>query len=145
MTAQGYELRRAASAEDFAAYHSIRRSVLFDARGRVGYDETYPAEKDPANWPLLLLFRGIPVCAFRLDVTTDGTGIIRLMAVDACAQRQGHGRAAIILLIEIAKGAGLNLLEVNSAPDAVNFYQRMGFLIKDAARESPLLHLPLSP
>jgi GNAT superfamily N-acetyltransferase len=117
--------------------------VLFDARGRTGYDENYPGEKDAGNWPLLLLFQDTPVCAFRLDTTAKGTGIIRLMAVDGRAQRQGHGRAAIMLLVETAKRAGLNLLEVNSAPDAVNFYQRVGFLMKDAARESPLLQLTL--
>jgi N-acetylglutamate synthase-like GNAT family acetyltransferase len=90
------------------------------------------------------MFQNKPVCAFRLDTSADGLGIIRLMAVDQAAQRQGHGRKAISLLTEMAKRAGLKTVEVNSAPDAVAFYQRQGFAMIDSARESPLLRLSLA-
>lgn len=145
MTKEDYELRRAVNSRDVAAYHHIRRSVLFDARGRTGYDENYPEEQNPSNWPLLLIFKDRPVCAFRLDTSADGMGIIRLMAVDQPVQKQGHGSKAISLLIDMARQAGLNTLEVNSASDAVTFYQRHGFSMIDAARESPLLRLSLAP
>lgn len=143
MTYENYELRRATDRGDLAAYHRIRRDVLFSARGRSGYDENYPDETNPNNWALLLLHRREPVCAFRLDIKED-CGIIRLMAVDKAFQRAGHGTAAITLLMGLAKRLSLKSLEVNSASDAVPFYQRQGFVLIDAARESPFLRLVLA-
>lgn len=93
-----YELRQVVDACDWASYHRIRRTVLFEARGRFGvYEENHPDERSDANRPLLLLFQGIPVCAVRLDRMSDGSGIVRLMAVEQSVQRRGHGSAAISL------------------------------------------------
>lgn len=117
--------------------------MLFEARDRTGYDENYPDELDPANLPLLLLSRGNPVCAFRLDRTPQDTGIIRLMAVPQQDQRKGHGCAAIALLTGLAKNLGLRAILVGAAPDAVGFYTRQGFVVVDAEREAPLLRLDL--
>ena len=87
-----YVLREAVSGPDQQAYHSIRRSVLFDARGRTGYDENYPEETKPNNLRLLLLCDDQPVCAFRLDRAANNVGIIRLMAVTKEEQRKGERR-----------------------------------------------------
>jgi ribosomal protein S18 acetylase RimI-like enzyme len=43
------------------------------------------------------------------------------------------------LLEERALTMGVAALEVNSAREAVGFYQRLGFQLIDDARESPLL------
>lgn len=136
-----YELRTATFPSDRAAYHSIRKSVLFDARGRTGYDENYPDETNPANLPMVLMRGGTAVCAFRLDRGPSNVGIIRLMAVAPGEQRKGHGRAAIALLVDFARGLNLKALEVGSARDAVEFYLRQGFVLVDPAREAPLLRL----
>jgi hypothetical protein len=40
--------------DDWKAYHHIRRTVLFDARGVSGYDANHPDEHSPTNHPLLL-------------------------------------------------------------------------------------------
>jgi len=138
-----YVLREAVSGPDQQAYHSIRRSVLFDARGRTGYDENYPEEMKPENLRLLLLCDDQPVCAFRLDRAANNVGIIRLMAVSQEEQRKGHGTAAISLLADVARSLKLAAIEVGAAPDAVGFYQRNGFNLVDPARESPLLRLNL--
>lgn len=139
-----YELRTASSDTDLRAYHAIRRSVLFDARGRTGYDENYPDETNPTNRRLLLLFRGSPVCAFRLDRTTRDIGTIRLMAVAQHEQRKGHGRAALALLTELTRQLAFKAVEVGSASDAVGFYLRSGFKMVDPLREAPLLRLELT-
>lgn len=138
-----YVLREAVSGADQDAYHSIRRSVLFDARGRTGYDENYPEETKPNNLRLLLLCDDQPVCAFRLDRAANNIGIIRLMAVSRDKQRKGHGTAALTLLAEVAISLKLDAIEVGAAADAVSFYQRNGFNLVDRVRESPLLRLNL--
>ncbi len=138
-----YVLREAVAAADLTAYHFIRRSVLFEARGRAGYDENYPDEMNAANIRLLLLCEERAVCAFRLDRTATGTGIIRLMAVIQGEQKKGHGRAALARLGDFARTLRLRAIEVNSARDAVEFYRRCGFVVIDAMRKSPLLRLDL--
>lgn len=124
MTAGNYELRQVVDVCVWAAYHRIRRLVFFEARGRFGvYDENRPDERNEANQPILLLFQDHPVCALRLDRMSTGQPSWGLMAVEQTVQRRSHGRAAISLLIELAKSRDLGTLEVNSAPDAVPFYQ----------------------
>jgi GNAT superfamily N-acetyltransferase len=92
---------------------------------------------------MLLLFHRVPVAAFRFDRDSPTLGIIRSMAVEQSLQRQGHGRATILLLIELATSIGFHTLEVNSAPDAVPFYRRLGFDLIGADREAPLLRFEL--
>jgi hypothetical protein len=40
-----FDLKVVASREDWAAYHAIRERVLWEARGRRGYDRTHPDEQ----------------------------------------------------------------------------------------------------
>src|SRR3954468_17223506 len=105
-----YELIKVATENDWRDYHALRRHVLWEARGRNGYDETRPAEHDSANTPLLLKLNGRPIGTTRLDNLGDHKGVVRLVAITADIQRQGHGRILSELVDDHAVRLGLNTL-----------------------------------
>jgi GNAT superfamily N-acetyltransferase len=83
--------------DDWKAYHHIRRTVLFDARGVSGYDANHPDEHSPTNHPLLLKHDGRDaVGTVRLDQRSAGGGIIRLVAIRSDYQRRGIGRLMMV-------------------------------------------------
>jgi GNAT superfamily N-acetyltransferase len=110
-----YELVNVTTEIDWRAYHSLRRHVLWEARGRDDYDERHPDEYLAANHPLLLKLDGGPIGTTRLDNLGDGRGVVRLVAIAADAQRRGHGRALSALVDDYARGLGLTTLLVNAA------------------------------
>lgn len=122
-----YELVPPASADQWLAYHEIRRSVLFEARGRFGvYDDGHPDESSPGNHPRLLLYRHNPIGTVRIDLA--GTvAILRLVAIRRDVQRQGHGRVMLALAERFARENGCRSLESTVATDAVEFYRKCGF------------------
>jgi GNAT superfamily N-acetyltransferase len=126
--------------QEWMSYHAIRRQVLFEARGRgEAYNENHPDDRHEGNYPLLLLVDGRPVGTARLDVHPEALGIVRLVAILPDYHRQGFGSALMAGLEKHAMLKGITRLQVSSAPDAVGFYQRLGWSIVDAAQESPFL------
>jgi N-acetylglutamate synthase-like GNAT family acetyltransferase len=123
----GYELVKVTTEGDWREYHSLRRDVLWDARGRTGYDEKHPDEYLPANYPLLLKLDGRPIGTTRLDDLGDRRGVVRLVTIAADVQRRGHGRILSALVEDYACRLGLKTLLVNAAPDAVGYYKKMGW------------------
>jgi GNAT superfamily N-acetyltransferase len=114
--------------DDWRDYHHIRRTVLFDARGVSGYDANRPDEHSPTNHPLLLKHDGRDaVGTVRLDQRSAGGGITRLVAIRSDYQRRGLGRLMIGLVEPRALSLAIDTLYVSSAPDAVGFYERIGF------------------
>jgi len=100
------ELRAPVSAEDWAAYHDIRKRVLFDARGGGdAYDPTHPDDTAPGNHPLLFEIDGKPVGVVRIDFDLPDAWL-RRMAVDAPFQRSGHGRRMIDEIVGFCRNAG---------------------------------------
>jgi GNAT superfamily N-acetyltransferase len=134
-----YELRQVVSPADWEAYHRIRRTVLFEGRGRFDYNENVPDERSPNNQSLLLLYRGKYIGTVRLDYVAPDLGIIRLFAIDRPFQRAGHGQNFLSLLENHATSHGIKNLEVNAAREAVSYWQQQGFRMIDEAREFPLL------
>jgi GNAT superfamily N-acetyltransferase len=114
-------------ASSWSAYHSIRREVLFEARGRFGvYDPSHPDEHARGNHPKLLLCNGARVGVVRIDL--DGsTATLRRVAIRAELQGLGHGRTLLALAETFARSAGCSRLDSNVAPDAVGFYLKCGF------------------
>jgi hypothetical protein len=49
-----YELVKVTSESDWRDYHSLRRQVLWEARGRSNYDDRHADEYLPTHHPLLL-------------------------------------------------------------------------------------------
>ena len=138
------ELLRVEQPAHWSAFHRIRREVLFEARGRIGvYVSDHPDDLDPNNHPLLLLEQGRPRATTRVDLLGEHRAGIRLVAVEQENQRRGLGRSLMMLTEQYAMERGVLVLELNSAPDAVMFYQRLGWTLIDPARENPLLERKL--
>ncbi len=122
-----HTLSRPSSELDWRDYHAIRRDVLWTARGRSGYDEGHLDEHLPHNHPLLLKLAGRSIGTTRLDDWGDGTGIVRLVAIAPDLQRQGHGRVLAQLTEDVARVLEIRTLLVNAAPEALGYYERMGW------------------
>lgn len=125
--------------EHWQAYHDIRRTVLFEARGLIGYDADHPDDRMPGHTPLLLIHGRTPIGAARLDLMEDGAARVRTVAIKSEHQGNGYGRILMSCLEKIASRHGVKRLVVNAARDAVGFYEALGWAIVDAARDSPML------
>ena len=124
---QPYELRDPRTAEDWQAYHGIRRKVLFENRGQLGiYDENHADEHREGNHPLLLLWKGDPIGVIRVDIN-GSQAIFRRVAIREDLQRAGHGRVLLALAEAFVRAHGCNHIFSSVAADAVDFYERCGF------------------
>jgi N-acetylglutamate synthase-like GNAT family acetyltransferase len=132
-------LKRAESDRDWAAYHRIRKRVLWEDRGLEGYDERHPDDQLAAHHPLLLMRDGAPVGTARLDVISPNLGVVRLVAVEPHLQRSGLGRVLMQEIESYARRLGLDQLEVNAAREAEGFYQRLGWVVVPSDRKNPLM------
>ena len=133
-----YALEPPATDAEWAAYHDIRRRVLFELRGHVGvYDAQHPDERRPENHPLLLTHDGAPVGVIRVDLA-PGRAIFRRVAVREDVQRRGHGRVLLALAEAFVRGAGGTFIHIQSYvdPEAVGFYERCGFIRHDPRHAS---------
>jgi N-acetylglutamate synthase-like GNAT family acetyltransferase len=124
----GYELVKVSTEPDWQAYHDLRRQTLWEARGLHDYDATRSEERAVSNHPLLLKLDGRPIGTTRLDNLEDSRGVVRLVAITADSQRQGHGRVLSRLVEDYARRLGISTLLVNAAPDAVGYYKKMGWV-----------------
>jgi N-acetylglutamate synthase-like GNAT family acetyltransferase len=52
---------------------------------------------------------------------------VRLVAIATDVQRRGHGRVLSALVENYARSLGLRILLVNAAPEAVGYYEKMGW------------------
>ena len=122
-----YELVDVQNHDDWNAYHALRRDVLWIARGRTGYDAGHTDELISSHHPLLLKCDAKPVATTRLDERGRGVGVVRLVAVAASAQRQGHGRHLSDLVEVRAKQLAITMLYVNAVKTAVEYYRKTGW------------------
>jgi GNAT superfamily N-acetyltransferase len=123
-----YALIHVQSPEDWLSYHDIRRNVLFEGKGRHGvYDDKNADEYKDGHYPLLLKFHGRAIGTTRLDNFGDGTGAIRLVAIIESEQGRGHGRILSNLVDAFARSIGISTLLVNAAPEALGYYERVGW------------------
>jgi GNAT superfamily N-acetyltransferase len=123
-----YALTPVATAADWQALHDLRRATLF-APGRhpgIVYDDNHPDDHAPDHVPYLLVADGAPIGMVRLDFRGT-TAVVRLVAITPNLQRQGHGSVLDRLVAETARARGVSMLVVNSAPDAVGFYEKLGW------------------
>lgn len=127
MSAPTYELTKVETPSDWAAYHAIRRDVLFEAREDWDYDPDFPDERKPENLPLLLKADGVALGTVRLDLRPNRVAIVRLVAITAERQRSGHGTALLKTLETIARSLHVAELRIYAAADAVGFYRKNGF------------------
>ena len=122
-----YELRPVRSPEDWRHLHHIRRTVLFaPERHSVAYDENHPDDRAKGNLPLLLLLDARPIGVVRLDLRGE-TAVVRLVAVAEGEQGKGHGKKLNALVEAEARRRGVKTLRVNAAPEALGYYEKMGW------------------
>ena len=122
-----YELVKVTAPNHWKAYHDIRRKVLWENRGKLDYNDRHADEYLPENHPLLLLLNNNPIGTTRLDDLNDGCGVVRLVAITDDFQRSGHGRQLSSLVEKYARGLGIKTLYVNAAPEALGFYEKLGW------------------
>ncbi|RNJ50821.1 GNAT family N-acetyltransferase [Methylocystis hirsuta] len=122
-----YDLIDVQSPDDWKDYHFLRRTVLWEAKGRHNYNENHADERVKANHPLLLKLHDRPIGAVRLDEAGDCSGVVRLVSIAPDVQRSGHGSVLSSLIEAYARRLGITTLLVNAAPDAVGFYEKMGW------------------
>ena len=122
-----HQLLRPRSDAEWEAYHTIRRTVLFERRGRFGvYDPSHPDEHHPSNVPLLLMCDREPVGTIRVDLA-DGEALFRRVAIREDVQRRGHGRTMLALAEEFVRAQGVNRIRSHVDRGAVGFYERCGY------------------
>ena len=121
------ELLTPATPEAWAAYHDIRRKVLYERRGRMGvYDANHPHDRSPNNFPKVLLQDSAYIGALRIDFVDD-IAYLRSVAIIEPRQRKGFGRVMIRLAEAFARAKGAKRVESAVAPDAVMFYEKCGY------------------
>ena len=123
-----YSLEAPASDADWQAFHDIRDAVLFKGRHRdVVYNRNHPDDFKPDNRPLLFKVDGQPLGVIRLDDFGDGTGAVRLVAITQSEQGNGHGRVMSEMCDALARELGMHTLYVNAAPEALGYYDKLGW------------------
>jgi len=127
------ELKEVTTEADWEALHQLREAVMFtEARlPGVKYDRAHPHDTDPAHTKLLLVKDGEPVGCTRLDPRPDGLVVVRLVAIANHLQRQGLGRELERLALDRIRAMGAMKAVLNSAPDAVGFYEKCGWVRED--------------
>lgn len=121
------ELRAPATGSDWAAYHAIRRRVLFELRGMgAAYDANRPDERRPGNHPMLLWDAETPVGVIRIDVA-GAVATFRRVAIRDDLQRRGYGRRLLDAAERFAKDQGCTRVEASVDSDAITFYERCGY------------------
>ena len=121
------EFRSPTSLADWDAYHTIRRQVLFERRGRLDeYDPNHPDEHRAGHYPKILVDQGHIIAVIRIDIAPP-RATFRRVAVREEYQGRGYGRQ-LIRLAEIF-AAEHSCREVLSMVDqaAVGFYRKCGF------------------
>jgi GNAT superfamily N-acetyltransferase len=121
------ELRAPATEADWAAYHTIRRHVLFELRGHeLAYDANHPDEHLAGHYPLVLWDSGVAVGVIRIDVQ-DAVAVFRRVAIREDLQRRGYGRHLLQGAERFAAEHGCIRAVSHVDPEAVPFYERCGF------------------
>ena len=114
---------------DWNMYHNIRFQELFEAKGRGSiYDRERPEERAPNNYPILLKYKGQGVGTVRFDFRLDGNAAIRLVAITKSEQGKGHGHVLGQMIEKFARERRVPKLLVNAAPEAIGYYEKLGFV-----------------
>jgi GNAT superfamily N-acetyltransferase len=121
---QIYRLSKPASAEEWCAYHEIRRRVAFEAGESIDDD---PDENAEGHFPLLLKWGSAAIGTIRVDSLNNGDAALRLVAIDPCHQGGGHGRALLREAEGFARDIGCRRAVVYATPEAAGFYAAAGY------------------
>ncbi|HVY14088.1 MAG TPA: GNAT family N-acetyltransferase [Rhodopila sp.] len=114
-----YCLRRPETAEDWQAYHAIRRRVFNLPRPEV--------DQSPDSFPLVLFVGSLPVGAIQVDRLGEHAAALRLVAIDSSCQGCGHGRVMLRQAEDFVRDLGCCQAVVYATPEAAGFYMDSGY------------------
>src|SRR5580658_1075139 len=120
-----YRLSRPNSAEEWAAYHDIRRRVAFEAGEDIEDD---PDEIAAGHFPLLMKLDAEPIGTIRVDSLDNGDAALRLVAIDPSRQGEGHGRILLREAEGFARDIGCRRAVVYATPEAAGLYAAAGYI-----------------
>jgi GNAT superfamily N-acetyltransferase len=129
-----YRLVDVENEADWHAYHAIRRSVLWEARGRSNYDARHEGEYRPNRYPLLLKLAGRSIGTTRLDDFGGAVAAVRLVAIVSDAHRQGHGRKLMELVEGRALALGRGILSLIQRRMPSDFMKNLAGPVRSGAR-----------
>lgn len=139
------ELKALATDDDWAAYHAIRRRVLFELRGNgAAYNANHPDERRASHYPFLLLDGDVPVGVIRIDIH-GATATFRRVAIRDDMQRRGYGRRLLEEAERFSRREGCARIESFVDPDAIGFYERCGFSRASSATTNDSTTLMIKP
>ena len=123
-----YSLRPARSAQEWTAYHAIRRDAIFaPLLPEQAYDERDPDEFKPSNLPHVLICDGEVVGTARIDLIDETQAGLRLIGIRSDLQRQGHGAVLLELAEKAARAFGRTEVVINAHPTSLSFYLANGY------------------
>jgi GNAT superfamily N-acetyltransferase len=114
-----YSLRSPETAEDWQAYHGIRRRVFHLPRPEV--------DQSPESFPLVLFLERDAVGAIQVDRLDANAAALRLVAIDSSCQGSGHGRVMLQAAEDFVRGLGCRHAVVYATPEAAGFYSDSGY------------------
>lgn len=141
MKKNDFELKHLRTEADWQAYHHIRRTILFEGRGRGDvYDPNHPDDRKENNYPFLLIHDDLPVGTVRVDIDRqDRSAYMRLVAVIAEEQGKGFGRVMIRLVEAFVLENRCTVLHVVPNKDAVGFYRKCGYSATELQDSEPIV------
>ena len=124
-TAQGVEVRRAASADEVGAALALRRAVFCDEQGVPLADELDGRDEEAIH--LVAYGEGRVVGACRLLLEPDGTARFGRLAVVPARRGQGIAGALLAAAEAEARGLGARRMELAAQVQARGMYAARGF------------------
>ena len=123
-----YELARPATAAEWAAYHEIRRTAIFERYlpGQT-YDPDDADEFRELNFSHLLRHNGNAIGTIRIDILEQDRTAFRLIAIRPDRQRLGHGTMLLQLAEQRALSFGCSEIVLNAIKPALGFYRKHGY------------------
>ena len=108
-----------------AAYHAMRKRMLFDPIGR-SYDENHPDESRDVNHRRVLLLDGEIIGTVRIDLDVPEV-TFRLVTIREDLQRRGYGRVLVALSESFARSSGCRRVVVTAGDQSVGFWEKCSY------------------
>lgn len=124
------QVKQANSQQELQAIINLRYRVLRQPWNKPIETASDELETDSINAYISDEDGNLMACG-RLQNNGDGVGQIRYMAVDANQQGKGLGKAICLFLEAKGKTIGLKKIELQARENAVEFYKRNGYTIKE--------------
>lgn len=124
------QVKQASSQDELQAIINLRYHILRQPWNKLIETASDELEADSIN-ALISDSDGNAIACGRLQNNGHGIGQIRYMAVDENWQGKGLGKAVCLFLEAKGKTIGLKKIELQARENAVEFYKRNGYTIKE--------------